>query len=130
MEIKGRMTMMGLKKPKSTTPLPEERAVELGADILGEFFIYTVASITIAAEYWRHSRKESRHESAQQKKLAKLERSQLEHDLQIDTLRAEVLTLTRQLHHTQDILEKLEIKPKQIVDTKTGVKLKIEDKKN
>ena len=54
---------MGLGKTKEVKPLTEEMAVDLGADMLGEIFIFTVGVSLLSAEYWRQSRKEAKHES-------------------------------------------------------------------
>lgn len=44
---------MGFGKPAQVTPLNEQLAVELGADILAEVFLFSIAAGGLTAEYIR-----------------------------------------------------------------------------
>ena len=84
---------MGATGPTHTQPLKKEKAIEVGAEILGETFIYTVAASFIVFEYWRSSQKEAALEAEQ--------------DRDIDTLKDK-------LKHLSDKLNSLEKKIKQL----------------
>lgn len=61
-EVNIKMRILNLGKPSAVKPLNEREAIELGAELLGEFIIFAVASATIAAEYLRQSRNERQKE--------------------------------------------------------------------
>ncbi|XP_071962892.1 optic atrophy 3 protein homolog [Antedon mediterranea] len=65
LEVNLKMRSLGLGNPKNVKPLPEEAAVELGAEMLGEGIVFSVAVGTIVFEYWRQSRKEEQKEDVQ-----------------------------------------------------------------
>lgn len=48
--------MLNLGKPREVAKLDQNAAIELGADLLGEFIIFTVAAVTLTLEYMRQSR--------------------------------------------------------------------------
>ncbi len=82
---------MGATGPTHTQPLKREKAIEVGAEILGETFIYTVAATFILFEYWRSGQKEAALEAEQ--------------DRDIDTLKDRLKHLEDMLTHLQERLE-------------------------
>ena len=60
---------MGATGPTNVKPLKEEKAIEMGAEFIGEAFIYTVAISVVLLEYWRSSRKEAILEAEQDKDI-------------------------------------------------------------
>jgi len=72
-EIKLKMWTMNLGKPVNIPKLNESSAIELGAELVGEAFIFTVASGILIFEYIRQSRKDTAREA---ERLAELERIQ------------------------------------------------------
>lgn len=54
-------------------PLTEERAVELGSEILGETFLYSIAAGYIVYEYWRSVKKEHMKEEVQNHHISELQ---------------------------------------------------------
>lgn len=65
MEVNVRMRMLGLGKAQSVERLSEEMAIELGAEMLGEFVIFSMAAVTVVLEYKRSSKKEALKEEKQ-----------------------------------------------------------------
>ena len=63
------MKGIGATGPTHTKPLKEEKAVEVGAEILGEAFVYSVAASFILFEYWRSAKKEANLEAHQDKDI-------------------------------------------------------------
>ena len=53
-----KMKLLGLGKVVNVKPLTEEQAVELSADMLGEFIIFFVASVILFSEYKRSYNKD------------------------------------------------------------------------
>ncbi|PIK41327.1 hypothetical protein BSL78_21805 [Apostichopus japonicus] len=73
LDVNLRMRILGLGKATEVAPLSEEAAVELGAEMIGETFIFTVAVGCLAFEYWRQARKEAKHENKQTDAIDRLE---------------------------------------------------------
>ena len=111
---------MGLGKTKEVKPLTEEMAVDLGADMLGELFIFSVGTGVIAAEYWRQARKETRQESAQDLRLRNLEERVVDMGLLIEEQRAQIRELNRLVLSLPQNL------PATIKDSKTGIVLNVD----
>ena len=98
-----RLRLMGMKGKTEYKPVTEERAVELGSEILGETFLYSVAAAYIVYEYWRSVKKEQRKEDVQnrhisdlQTQTAKLEQQMVGLQRTLDSLRTELHTHTSQ----------------------------------
>lgn len=68
-EVFTKMRVMGAKGSTRTKPLTEEKAVEMGAELLGETFVLAVAASIVLYEYWRSSLKEASLEAAQDKDI-------------------------------------------------------------
>lgn len=68
-----KMRVVGATGPTHVQPLKEEKAIEIGAAILGEAFVYTVASSLIMYEYWSSRRKAAAQEAEQDRDIDKLE---------------------------------------------------------
>ena len=66
------MRWMGTTGPTHVNPLTEERAAELGAEIIGDAFVYSVAASLIIFEYARSKKKEQDAEDTQNNQIAKL----------------------------------------------------------
>ena len=56
LEVNVKMRMLNLGKPKDVKKLDENAAIDLGADLLGEFIIFGVAAVTLTLEFMRQSR--------------------------------------------------------------------------
>jgi hypothetical protein len=56
LEVNVKMRMLNLGKPKDVKKLDENAAIDLGADLLGEFIIFGVAAGTLTLEFMRQSR--------------------------------------------------------------------------
>ena len=64
---------MGLGKPKNVHKLSQEMAIELGAEMLGEFIIFGIAAGTLLVEYHRSSAKEEIKEERERQKQLELQ---------------------------------------------------------
>lgn len=72
LEVFVKMRLMGATGPTQVRALNEEKAVELGTEIIGEMVIFTIASSAILYEYFRSVRKGQAVEDTQDQKIAKL----------------------------------------------------------
>ena len=66
------MRWMGTTGPTHVKPLTEERAAELGAEIIGDTFVYSVAASFIIFEYVHSKKKEQDTKGTQNTQIAKL----------------------------------------------------------
>lgn len=70
-EVKTKMWAMNLGKPMKVPQLNEAMAIELGANLLGEFIIFSIGAGLLIFEYRRQSNKEAnKEEQILQEKLA------------------------------------------------------------
>ncbi|XP_022107019.1 optic atrophy 3 protein homolog [Acanthaster planci] len=97
MEVNLRMKILGLGKASSVQPLTEEAAVELGADIIGETFLFVVAVGTIAFEYYRLQRKDQKHEGEQTAAISTLQQRVEELGITVEEQDARIRELHRQV---------------------------------
>ncbi|XP_011312963.1 optic atrophy 3 protein homolog [Fopius arisanus] len=70
-EVKAKMYLMNLGKPTKVAKLNEQMAIELGASLMGEVIIFTVAGGCLILEYNRQVAKEARKEGDRQAQLQK-----------------------------------------------------------
>ncbi|XP_073817624.1 putative OPA3-like protein CG13603 isoform X2 [Musca autumnalis] len=83
-EVKTKMWALNLGKPVNVPPLTEAMAVELGANLLGEFIIFAIGAGVLIFEYARQTSNEAK----KQEKMA-LEKAELTNNLAELTFRLE-----------------------------------------
>ncbi|XP_038075070.1 optic atrophy 3 protein homolog [Patiria miniata] len=97
MEVNLKMRILGLGKATKVEPLTEEAAVEQGAEIIGETFLFAVAVGTIAFEYYRQQRKDQKHEGEQTSAITELQQRVEELGITIEEQDAKIRELNRQV---------------------------------
>jgi len=97
-ETRYKLWIMGFGKPAKVTPMNEQVAVELGADILGEVVIFVIAAGLLTAEYVRSSASSRKKEEAAEARLIAMESKLVELDLLLEQQRAETRKLERDMH--------------------------------
>lgn len=71
-EIKTKMWIMNLGKPVNVPQLNEAMAIDLGANMLGETIVFSIAAGILYFEYARQTQKELAKEKARQEELSQL----------------------------------------------------------
>uniref|UniRef100_A0A0A9ZE59 OPA3-like protein CG13603 n=1 Tax=Lygus hesperus TaxID=30085 RepID=A0A0A9ZE59_LYGHE len=71
-EVKMKMWVMNLGKPVEIPKLNEAMAIELGANLLGETIIFSIAALLLFLEYSRQARKEAAKEAARIEELTNI----------------------------------------------------------
>lgn len=104
-DVNLRMRMLGIET-KKVAKMNEEAAVTLGADILGEAVILSVAIAGLALEYARRSKNDTDKEVRQQERLAKMEEQLSELEVVLTNQSAQLLQLERLIHHHSSPPEK------------------------
>lgn len=95
LEVNVKMRMLNLGKPREVAKLDQNAAIELGADLLGEFIIFGVAAVTLTLEYMRQSRNSAKAAADLEERWTKVE-SQLKSLASLESSinqQTEVLTL-------------------------------------
>lgn len=70
-EVKAKMYVMNLGKPTKVAKLNEAMAIELGANLMGEVIIFSVAGGCLVLEYNRQVAKEAKREEARLEQIQK-----------------------------------------------------------
>ena len=84
---------MGATGPTHIKPLKEDKAVEIGAEIIGEAFIYSVAASFLMFEYWRSSRNEALLEAEQDRDIDVLQEKLKNVEEMINTINDKIAEL-------------------------------------
>ncbi|XP_067138712.1 putative OPA3-like protein CG13603 [Centruroides vittatus] len=95
LEVNVKMRLLNLGKPSEVQKLNENMAIELGAELLGETIIFSIAAITLTAEYVRSSIKEREKEEARQEYFSNLEKSIEDLRFTVEKQQVEIRHLTR-----------------------------------
>lgn len=91
------MRLMGVSGPAEYQPLREERAVQLGSEIIGEVFLYSVAASFLLYEYYRSVRKDQEREDLQDLKLVKIQERLKTLDKEMNDMKAKVQVLEQNM---------------------------------
>lgn len=91
---------MNLGKPTKVAKLNEAMAIELGANLIGEVIIFSVAGGCLILEYNRQSTKEAKREETRQMQIQKFTDD-------IQTLHAVTLQQESQIHYLQSAINEL-----------------------
>lgn len=92
------MKLMGLAGPEKVPLLSEQKAVDVGAELLGESLVFGVAAALLFLEYRRGQKKEEAKEQKQNEELFELHSQVKELELLVETNAAQVRELTRLVH--------------------------------
>ncbi|CAG0918923.1 unnamed protein product [Notodromas monacha] len=94
-DVRLRMWSMNLGKPTEIPKLNEGMAIDLGAELLGEFIIFGIAAAILTAEYTRSSNKEAAKELERQNNFEALEAKTMDLEFTVQQQGAEIRELTR-----------------------------------
>ena len=84
---------MGATGHTHIKPLKEDKAVEIGAEILGEAFIYSMAASFLLLEYWRSSYREAQLEAEQDRDIDILQEKLKTMEQMVDTINGRISEL-------------------------------------
>ncbi|CDW54006.1 OPA3 domain containing protein [Trichuris trichiura] len=97
-DVTKKMIMMGFGKPAKVPSLTEESAVELGADILGEVIVYSIAATLFTLEYMRTSEKARIKEELLLNRISNLENKISELAMGVERNEAVLRAMERLVH--------------------------------
>lgn len=105
-EVKAKMYVMNLGKPTKVAKLNETMAIELGASLMGELIIFSVAGGCVILEYNRQVAKEAKKEEVRQMQIQKftddiqeLYNTTLQQEARIHYLQSAISELARHTRH-------------------------------
>lgn len=64
---------MNLGSPKEVVKLNEQAAIDLGSELIGDLFIFSVGAVAVVAEYTRQSKKSAEEKNALESRLRRIE---------------------------------------------------------
>ena len=105
-------------RTKPRVPLDEDKAVELGAEIIGEAFLYTFGASLLFAEYWYSSKAAGKKESDQKIQIKDMERKINELLLDTDTTNAQLREMQRLLYSVEESNTKLQERLDELTNAK------------
>lgn len=113
-EVKAKMYVMNLGKPTKVAKLNEAMAIELGANLIGEVIIFSVAGACLILEYNRQSTKEAKKEEIRQMQIVKFTED-------IQALHAVTLQQESQIYYLQSAINELAKHTKHKLQTPTPI---------
>ncbi|XP_037953143.1 putative OPA3-like protein CG13603 [Teleopsis dalmanni] len=96
-EVKTKMWALNLGRPVTVPPLNEAMAIELGANLLGEFIIFAIGAGLLILEYARQSKNEYKKQETQKQDRAALVTQLSEMGFRLERQDAQIRELTRAL---------------------------------
>lgn len=108
-EVKAKMYVMNLGKPTKVAKLNEQMAIELGANLMGEVIIFTVAGGLLVFEYNRQTAKEAKKEADRQAQIIKFTED-------IQALYENSQQQEKHIKYLTSVVEEIAKNPKQKVD--------------
>lgn len=94
-EVKYKMWSLNLGKPTNIPQLTEPMAIELGANLLGEFIIFTIGAGLLIIEYVRSANKEAKKEEAAKQEKLELALTISELGFRVEKQDAQIREMTR-----------------------------------
>ncbi|XP_035732071.1 optic atrophy 3 protein homolog [Vespa mandarinia] len=139
-EVKGKMYMMNLGKPTKVAKLNEAMAIELGASLMGEVIIFSLAGACVMLEYNRQVTKEAKKEEARSAQIQQfiddinsLQQNSIQLKSEVLSLRNTVVQLTKGTKYElaeQSILTEIDKKIDQSQSTNTEIIAETNDTEN
>ncbi|KAH6780642.1 Optic atrophy 3 protein [Perilla frutescens var. hirtella] len=99
-------------------PLNEEKAVQAAADLLGEFFVFTVAGVALVFEVQRSSRSEARKEEMRKQELEAMRQRDEELAREVEQLKHRMSEI-EQLAKERGLSSVFHFRHLKVVDNKT-----------
>ncbi|ALC46107.1 CG13601 [Drosophila busckii] len=96
-EVKTKMWALNLGRPVTVPPLNEAMAIELGANLLGEFIIFAIGAGLLIFEYSRQSIKENKKTEAMEMEKMQLTTTLTEMNFRLERQDAQIREMTRVL---------------------------------
>ncbi|XP_062124398.1 putative OPA3-like protein CG13603 [Drosophila sulfurigaster albostrigata] len=96
-EVKTKMWALNLGRPVTVPPLNEAMAIELGANLLGEFIIFAIGAGLLIFEYSRQTIKENKKNEALQFEKMQLTNTLTEMNFRLERQDAQIREMTRVL---------------------------------
>jgi hypothetical protein len=72
-EVNVKARLLNLSSPKEVVKLNEQAAIDLGSELLGDLFMFSIGAAAVIAEYTRQSRKSAEEKAALETRLSQIE---------------------------------------------------------
>jgi len=99
-----KMVNLGLTKPtkESIKPLNETMAVDLGAEMVGEFSVFLIGAAVLYLEYWRQTRKAEKEQKEEENYLKSLSDNITNLNILVEKQDAQLREVTRHVINLQN----------------------------
>ena len=101
------MWILNLGQPVQVPPLNEAMAIELGANLLGEGILFTVAAAVLIIEYARQSAKQAAKDKEQEEEMNRLHTTIRDLNFQMESQQAQIKGLFRHVYELDSKVVKL-----------------------
>lgn len=72
-EVNVKARLLNLGTPKEVVKLNEQAAIDLGSELIGDLFMFSIGAAAVIAEYTRQSRKSTEEKNALESRLRQIE---------------------------------------------------------
>lgn len=72
-EVNVKARLLNLGTPKEVVKLNEQAAIDLGSELIGDLFMFSIGAAAVIAEYTRQSRRSAEEKSAMESRLLTIE---------------------------------------------------------
>lgn len=111
-EVHVKARLLNLGNPKEVVKLNEQAAIDLGAELIGEMFMFVIPAGIIIAEYTRQSRKTAEEKSAMESRLLGIENRSIRAEDRTEELEAHLVKIHEKMDDLTSKLEDLIVKRK------------------
>lgn len=80
--------LLNLGTPREVVKLNEQAAIDLGSELIGDLFMFSIGAAAVIAEYTRQSRRSAEEKAAMETRLRSIESNLMSLALLIGTLEA------------------------------------------
>lgn len=72
-EVNVKARLLNLGSPKEVVKLNEQAAIDLGSELIGDVFMFSIGAVAVIAEYNRQSRRSAEEKAALETRLSRIE---------------------------------------------------------
>jgi hypothetical protein len=74
-EVNIKARLLNLSSPKEVAKLNEQAAIDLGSELIGDLFMFSIGAAAVIAEYTRQSRRSAEEKAVLETRLSQIERN-------------------------------------------------------
>lgn len=103
-EVNVKARLLNLGKPREVVKLNEQAAIDLGSELLGDFFMFSIGAAAVIAEYNRQSRRNAEEKAATEARLRSIENNTMSLALLNGTLEARLAQIESSVNDLRNLV--------------------------